>query len=247
MDEFSQFQDPGMPIPEIIQKITGITDDMVKGKSIDVQALHKLIDSAQIIIAHNAEFDRKFVESFLPTLPRKPWGCSLRDINWRAQGIESHKQEYLAYKFGFYYEGHRATIDCLAGIHILSQKLPVSNSYALKELLETINQPSFKLWAVKSPFEKKDLLKNRRYRWHGEGQGKYKAWAIEIPNEVDLRNEINFLWSEVYGRVVKEPIDVFSAHNRFSILEDNSEALKQQREQQVAKIYDDLAVNWKKA
>ena len=57
---YNGFNDPGMPIPEIAQQITGITDEMVQGQSIDVAAVKKLLSSAALVIAHNARFDRPF-------------------------------------------------------------------------------------------------------------------------------------------------------------------------------------------
>lgn len=55
---YNAFQDPGLPIPEIITQITGITDDMVKGESIDLEQVSKMLSEAVIVIAHNARFDR---------------------------------------------------------------------------------------------------------------------------------------------------------------------------------------------
>ena len=34
LDDFSSYQDPGIPIPEYITKLTGINDDMVRGQKI---------------------------------------------------------------------------------------------------------------------------------------------------------------------------------------------------------------------
>lgn len=217
-DEFCQFQDPHIPIPEFITKLTGITDQMVEGQNIDTEKLNALIQSADIIIAHNADFDRKFVEAFLPSLPRKPWGCSLKDIQWKDEEIESAKQEYLAYKFGFYYDGHRAINDCLAGIHILSKTLPISKEKAFTQLLKNARKNSFKLWATRCPFEQKDLLKARGYRWYADGQAKHKAWAIDLADETLLKTEIRYLWDEIYKKSVQEPVDVFDAYTRYSML-----------------------------
>ena len=59
----------------------------------------------------------------------------MTDLNWKEEGISSHKLDYIAYKYNFFFEGHRAIIDCLAGIHILAQDLPKSNLSVLKQLL----------------------------------------------------------------------------------------------------------------
>jgi DNA polymerase-3 subunit epsilon len=240
VEEFCEFQDPGIPISEFITQLTGITDEMVQGQAINIDKVKNLIQSADIIISHNADFDRKFMEAFLPSLPLKPWGCSLKDIHWKNEKIESAKQEYLAYKFGFYYEGHRAISDCLAGIHILSMTLPVSQEKALGQLLNSARKNTFKLWATRCPFEQKDVLKSRGYRWHADGQAKYKAWALELSDELLLKNEITFLWHDVYSKPVKEPIDVFNAYSRYSMLPASP---KQQELDLIEKLYQELTAS----
>jgi DNA polymerase-3 subunit epsilon len=240
VEEFCEFQDPHLPIPEFITKLTGITDEMVEGQAINIEKFRSLIQSADIIISHNASFDRKFVEAFLPSLPLKPWGCSLKDIHWQDEEIESAKQEYLAYKFGFYYEGHRAINDCLAGIHILSMTLPLSKEKALGQLLKNARKNSFKLWATRCPFEQKDLLKIRGYRWHADGQSKYKAWAIDLTEEALLKEEIKFLWHEVYSKPIKEPIEIFNAYSRYSML---SIAPKKQELELIDQFYQELSAS----
>ena len=54
-----------MPIPDIARQITGITDAMVQGQSIDVVAVTRLLSGAALVIAHNARFDRPFCEALL--------------------------------------------------------------------------------------------------------------------------------------------------------------------------------------
>ena len=56
------------------------------------------------MIAHNARFDRPFVENLLDDFSDIAWGCSIADIDWNKEGFEGVKLEYLAYKFGFFYE-----------------------------------------------------------------------------------------------------------------------------------------------
>jgi len=214
---YNAFQDPGIPIPESITKITGITDDMVAGQSIDIDKVKTLLESCVLVIAHNARFDRPFMENFYPGFQELWWGCSMADVDWRTQGIESSKLEYLAYKYGFFYEGHRATIDCQAGIHLLSQTLPITQEPVLKQLLTSARRTEYRIWAVSAPFEMKDLLKKRGYRWSSGEDGGHKAWHIDIA-EADLEAELKYLQTEIYSRPMGElPKKKITAQLRYSL------------------------------
>lgn len=214
---YNALQDPGIPIPEEITRITGISDDMVAGKSIDTDKVSELLSDCVLVIAHNARFDRPFMENLYAGFQNLWWGCSMADIDWSAEGIESSKLEYLAYKYGFFYEGHRATIDCQAGIHILSQKLPVTNQLALKQLLRSARRTDYRIWAVSAPFDMKDVLKKRGYRWSSGEDGSQKAWYIDIAEDA-LDSELEFLKAEIYSRPMGElPTKKINAQLRYSM------------------------------
>ena len=140
--------------------------------------------SVTAVLAHNAQFDRTFLETTFPSLPPKAWGCLMYDVDWDKEEISSRKLEYIAYKFGFFHEGHRAINDCLAGVHLLAQKLPKSQEPVLKELLTQSTAIRFKLYAVNSPYDSKELLKARGYRWSMNQNDKYRAWSIEVTEDV---------------------------------------------------------------
>jgi DNA polymerase III subunit epsilon len=53
-------EDPGFSISPEITKITGITDEMVAGHRIDDGAVNDLLGRVVLVIAHNADFDRRF-------------------------------------------------------------------------------------------------------------------------------------------------------------------------------------------
>ncbi len=206
----------GKPIPEYITKLTGINDDTVKGQKIEEDAVAGYLQDVDLIIAHNAQFDRTFLEMTFPSLPPKAWGCSMYDINWSVEGISSHKLEYIAYKYGFFYEGHSAVIDGLAGIHILAQSLPNSKELVLKRLLTDALAIRFKLYAINSPYDSKDLLKARSYRWSMNQNDKHRAWSIEL-TENKVAEEINYLRSNIYGgSSINIPVEIFDAYSRFS-------------------------------
>lgn len=132
LEEYDGLRDPGRPIPPEITRLTGITDAMVAGKKIDEAKVSEIVQPAQLIIAHNAAFDRQFAEQLSPVFEKKAWACSMTEVPWREEGIEGAKLDYLAYCYRFFYDAHRATGDCLAGIHLLAQTLPESGTLAEK-------------------------------------------------------------------------------------------------------------------
>jgi DNA polymerase-3 subunit epsilon len=216
LDDFNGYQDPGIPIPEYITKLTGINDDMVRGHKIEENAVADYLQGVDLIIAHNAQFDRTFLETTFPSLPPKAWGCLMYDVDWDKEEISSRKLEYIAYKFGFFHEGHRAINDCLAGVHLLAQKLPKSQESVLKELLTQSKAIRFKLYAVNSPYDSKELLKARGYRWSMSQNDKYRAWSIEL-TEDKVAEEINYLRSNIYNTSsINIPVQILDAYNRFS-------------------------------
>ncbi len=214
-DELDQLEDPGRPIPPEIVKLTGISDDMVAGKTIDDDAVVAMLADAAIVVAHNAGFDRPFCEARWSAFESKAWGCSQRQVPWAEAGFESSKLEYLAYRSGFFYDGHRATIDCLAGIDLLARDLPGTGGTALKALLDTARGREWRIWAVGSPFEAKDVLKARGYRWNGGEDGRHKAWYVDVPDE-QKDEELRYLSESIFRRRVDLPCDLVNAFNRFS-------------------------------
>ncbi|MDG1886287.1 MAG: 3'-5' exonuclease [Alphaproteobacteria bacterium] len=214
---YNEFQEPKSgSISEEITKITGITNEMVKGRNIDLQNVIDCVSGASLIIAHNAEFDRKFVEAEFEVFNTKPWACSLNQIPWREEGLDSGKLEYLAMKSGFFYEAHRATTDCYAGIELLSQRLPNSGRLAFQVLLTTARKDTHRIWAEQAPFEFKDILKGRGYRWNDGSDGRPKAWFCDV-NEDALDTELRFLNDEIYQRNADLYVSKISAFDRFSI------------------------------
>jgi DNA polymerase III subunit epsilon len=123
---YGELQQPTVPIPAEITRLTGITDDMVSGREINVNRLKDFIEPADLIIAHNAGFDRPFCEAFSPMFCNKPWACSVSEIDWSARGFEGSKLGYLIGQSGYFHDGHRAVDDCFALLEVLGQTRPGS-------------------------------------------------------------------------------------------------------------------------
>jgi DNA polymerase-3 subunit epsilon len=192
---YEALEDPGRPIPPDVSDLTGITDEMVRGRRIDEAQVERLLGDAQLVVAHNARFDRPFVETRLPAFAGLPWACSIADIDWAAEGRGSSRLEYLVMKCGWFYDAHRAAMDCHALLAVLNEPLPVSGRIGLARLLEAARADSFRVFADGAPFETKDLLKSRGYRWDQER----RVWHAELRDEAALGEERAWLKAKVYG------------------------------------------------
>lgn len=212
---FQGLRQPAEPISPEITALTGITDEMVEGRSIDPDDVSRFVAPVSLVIAHNAGFDRRFLERFSDVFTTKPWACSLSQVDWQAEGYEGTKLTYLAQAAGFFYDRHRALHDCLATVELLATPLPVSGVPALRRLLEAARQPSWRIWAENSPFELKDALKARGYRWNGDPGPQPRAWYIDVP-DAQREPELHFLRTEIYRREIDLLVRRVEAHDRFS-------------------------------
>ncbi len=185
VDEYESFNDPEESIEPEITRITGITDDIVAGHSIDWESVSRVLNQADIIVAHNASFDRSFMDRYLPLSQDKVWVCSVSDINWPERGFGARGQEILCIWHGFYYESHRAMSDVDALIHLVTHEAEELDNAAL-ELIANAEKPTYKIAALNSPFETKDILKSRRYRW--DPQNRY-WWKNLVLDEIDTEKE----------------------------------------------------------
>ena len=77
---WSWLEDPGRPLSAKITQLTGLTDAGLAGQQIDCATAVRLLGSCHLIIAHNAAFDRKFVERRLPEVAGLAWACSCHEI-----------------------------------------------------------------------------------------------------------------------------------------------------------------------
>lgn len=213
LGSFDQLEDPGFPVPAESTAVHGITDEMVAGQRIDDAGVAQFLDGVSLVIAHNSKFDRVFLEKRLPLFESLPWGCSFAQVDWRGEGVGSAKLDYIAYQYGFFYEAHRAEGDCYALLEILQQPLPKSGDLVLKSILSGLAQKSYQIFATGSPFETKDMLKSRGYRWDGEK----KCWHTTVAGDDAIKAEVAWLKASVYGgKKASVEIEVHNCMTRFS-------------------------------
>jgi DNA polymerase-3 subunit epsilon len=216
LDTFSSLNEPSRPIPEEAIKLHGITNDMAAGHKIDGDAITAFASDAAVVIAHNAAFDRKFAERYWPVFAEKPWACSVNQIEWRAHGFEGSRLGYLLGGIGMFHRSHRAVDDCHALLEILAHTLSGPKRTALSLLLENARRKTARIWAEQSPFDLKDELKKRGYRWSAGDEGRPKAWYVDI-DEAQRDDEIAYLRKSIYLQDVDLFTQTLSAYDRFSI------------------------------
>ncbi|MBW6456962.1 MAG: hypothetical protein K0A98_13860 [Trueperaceae bacterium] len=193
-DELEALEDPGRPLSPEVVRITGITDADLAGQRFPDDAVARLLDGVGLVIAHNAGFDRPFAERRWPAFQDKAWGCSLREIDWRdADGYEGGGLGSLLAAHGLFFGAHRAVEDGYALVELLGRTLPTSGETALNLLRASARRATVRLWAVGSPFESKDLLKARGYRWNGEA----RSWWTDVAEEA-VEDELAWLRAEAY-------------------------------------------------
>ena len=201
----SQLECPKQTISELITDVTGITNEMVAGKRIDDAHVARIVNSSNVLIAHNAQFDRAFFDIRFPEMANKVWACSVKDIDWRAHGFESAKLEYLLLKNGYFYDGPRAATDCLAMVQLFES---VPN--ALPELLANAQKASFKILAKGVSYADREVVKKRGYRWDGDN----RHWWTIVSEDAYAEEKafLNALCGMAAAKNVFEKISPSSRH-----------------------------------
>ncbi len=151
VSEWSSLVDPGVPIPPVIQSLTGITDAMVRGAPTFSSLAHDVAERLDgcLFVAHNARFDFGFLKhelarTGLPFSPRVL--CTVRLSRRLDPEAASHGLDALIARHGLDPGSrHRALGDARA-IWLFVQKLyatlpPSEIDAAVKRLLRIPSLP----------------------------------------------------------------------------------------------------------
>lgn len=115
-DRFSTFVNPGIPIPEFITKLTGISDEMVADAPDTAQALESFLQFVGDlpVVAHNASFDTGFIRHHARQ-------CGMQFNNMIIDTLQfcrrlfpelgKHKLDVVAKHLGIKLENHHRAVD----------------------------------------------------------------------------------------------------------------------------------------
>ncbi|MXY61368.1 MAG: DNA polymerase III subunit epsilon [Cenarchaeum sp. SB0665_bin_23] len=190
-EELSMLQYPGRPIPPAVVEITGITDDMVRGKHIDKTRVSEILRDDPLVVAHNAKFDRPRFEQIFPSDYR--WACTMDGISWPMLGYASAKLGVLLQSEGWFFNAHRAMADCLAVVWLL---------HVVPDSLQTLLMPSVEV-VVEGAYEIKDTLKSRGYKYTPNGKYWSKRFDMSKADaELDYLKPLCVYKSRAYTREI---------------------------------------------
>lgn len=187
-------QDPGVPLQPIITKVTGIVDADLKGKTIDWPLVREYLAEADMVVAHNAQFDRGMIDRTLNVkglpLKRKLWACTINHLDWDEviPSAPAKKLPVLSVWSGFWYDAHRADVDVQALLYLLLQHKQLGVLYT------NAQKPTYDLAARGAHISKKDVLKARKYQWDADN----RYWHKGLPDMEAVEAEVKWLGESVY-------------------------------------------------
>ena len=156
-------------ISEEITRITGITQAAVDTygfePSMAVKAIAQMANFADYFCAHNAPFDKGFLEELFKrqefNLQEKPWIDTRTDLPPEAyKKGKSASLKYLCADHGFLYSAHRAVNDVLAMFQLLAM-------YDIDAVIKRSQIPNVEVRAVVS-FDDRLLAKELAFYWRAE-------------------------------------------------------------------------------
>ena len=158
---------------EAINRIPASATNLPQPWRAALNYLQSLLDAADVLVAHNAVFDRQwFGRGHLPATD-KPWLCSMDDIRWPAErqlrSRPSVRDLALAYEIPVW-AAHRALTDCIYLAEVFRR------CDDLEELIEHGLEPR-QLMRAQVSYDERHLARDAGFRWNELVKG---AWARRL-------------------------------------------------------------------
>ena len=168
LEQHHWFQDPEEedPLSEGYTAKTGITQDMVLGKSIEGRVFEEIIEAVDIFVAYNAGYVRPILQEQFPSLDSAVFACVRNQIDWTAKGFGCRSLLHLSKDHNWYNDGLRALDECGTIIKLLQEETVLEEepmSY-FQELVSRAEEPLITIEA-RVHIRQKYLMKKERFRW----------------------------------------------------------------------------------
>jgi DNA polymerase III alpha subunit (gram-positive type) len=149
IETFQELANPGVPIPNAVCRVTGITDEMVAACRPPLDAVRAFLDWAgpdAYFLAHNASFDTRFINAtFLNAAQPVPNLRVVDTLAWARERLplrKTHVLKDLLEAIGAATEGlHRALADAM-GVRILALHLLAGETDPYAVVAKRVNPPT---------------------------------------------------------------------------------------------------------
>lgn len=98
IDTFYGMREPSVPIHRAAAAVHGLSKDDLRDKQLDLARAQSLIGAADVLIAHNARFDRRMLAGVIPDVEAMVWRCSVKQVNW-PQDLPNKKLDTICAHF----------------------------------------------------------------------------------------------------------------------------------------------------
>lgn len=162
---YTRLRDPGRPIEKHIARITGLSDEMVTGKTIDAGRVAAFLSKAQACCSFNVRFDRQFLEVLVPEVGAMPWICAMQDVPWVDQGFDGRAQGYLLMQANMFNPvAHRAADDVESLVNLLAHECNDGRT-VMRHALDGAQAPSWRFEATDLPYHLRNDIYRRGYAY----------------------------------------------------------------------------------
>jgi len=136
---YSSTAEPAIPIPPAVSRLTSITSGLCTGKVIAWDVVRRMISQADLLIAHNAEFERRFLSRIPGLIDGKPLLCTQTVPAWHARGAKaSRRLDLLSAQHQIPHISHRAYGDVIATVLLVSVTSPATGTPYFRQILERV-------------------------------------------------------------------------------------------------------------
>jgi len=158
---------------EAINRIPAFATNLPQPWRPALDYLQSLLDAADVLVAHNAAFDRQwFGRGHLPATDKR-WLCSMEDMRWPAdrqlRSRPSVRDLALAYEIPVW-AAHRALTDCIYLVEVFRR------CNDLEQLIERGLEPR-QLMRAEVSYNDRHLARDAGFRWNELVKG---AWARRL-------------------------------------------------------------------
>ena len=123
LDQCAGLREPDVPIRAAAAAVNGLTEEMVRGQALDVRRLRYMIEIADLIFAHNAAFDQRFISKLFPRAAVKPWACTMSQVQWALEMVPRRNLDAIAAHYGISRPSpHRAIHDAKVVLSLLRRR-----------------------------------------------------------------------------------------------------------------------------